>query len=361
MKKIVIISNTVGLIYKFKFEFLEELNKLNYKIFLLAQNENEEEYLEKLKEINIEFFNIKISRRGMNLLKDFIIIIKYYFLIKKINPDYIYTFSIKPNIYGGLVSKILNKKYVANITGMGSLFQKKKIILNTVNKIYKIALANAKNIFFENNENMKYFVENKIIERNKGLLISGSGVNLNKFYPLDKKSNNEKIIFLFIGRIMKEKGIEEYLEVATEVKNRNVEFWILGKYEEKKYVKIIEKLSKKEIVNYLGETTDIRMIMKECDYLVQPSYHEGMSNVILEASAMGKLVLASDISGCKEAIYDEKFLFKSKSSLELKNKILEVLKNGIDQRDITNQMKFISDNFSRENVVKRMINIIEKN
>lgn len=357
-KKVIIISNTVGVIYKFKFELLEELLRRNYEVYLFAQNENENEYVEEMKKIGVNYIEIKISRRGINPLKDFRLILDYLNNILKIKPDYIFTFTVKPNIYGAMLAKILKIKYSSTITGLGTAFQKNNLIFKVIKFLYKKSLKNTEGVFFENHENLKFFIDNKIIAKDKAILVSGSGVNLKKFYPMKKNRNNNKRIYLFMGRIMKEKGIEEFLGAAKEIekKYKNMEFWILGNYEEEKYKSIITELQEEGIIKYLGVKKDVREILKEIDFLVQPSYHEGLSNVILEASAMGKLVLASNIPGCREAIVDKKYLFFPQDT----NSLIECIERNKDENN-EDQMEFVKKNFNRKNVVKENLKILERN
>lgn len=357
-KKVIIISNTVGVIYKFKFELLEELLRKDYDVYLFAQNEKENSYLEEIKKIGINYIEINVSRRGMNPFKDFKLLIDYYKNIKRINPDFIYTFTIKPNLYGALLARILNINYCATITGLGTIFQKETLISKVLIKFYKESLKNSKGVFFENKQNLNFFTKNKIIAKDKSILVSGSGINLKKFYPLKKDREDDKIVFLFLGRIMKEKGIEEFLEAAKKIvkENKNIEFWILGNYEEEKYRILIEKLERESIVKYLGSKSDVRDVIKEIDFLIQPSYHEGLSNVILEASAMGKLVLASNIPGCREAIVDKKYLFLPRDI----NNLIECIERNKNENN-EYQMNFIKKNFDRKNVIEENLKILERN
>lgn len=358
MKKILIISNTVGVIYKFKFELLEALLEKNYEVFLFAQSEDENKYVENITDIGVKYIEIKMSRRKINLLKDGVLFFKYLYFILKIKPNFIYTFTIKPNLYGAFIARVLKIKSASTVTGLGSVFQNENILTNFLKFFYRLSFKKTEGIFFENSDNLEFFIENKIIAKEKTILIPGSGVNLKKFYPMEKIRKDNKFVFLFIGRIMKEKGIEEFLGAAQEIikTHDNIEFWILGNYEEDKYKFIIQNLQNRKIVKYLGISMDVRLIIKECDFLIQPSYHEGLSNVILEASAMGKLVLASDIPGCKEAILDRKYLFKVKNIDDL----IRCIKENLYESKNINQREHIVKNFSREQIVLENIKILIK-
>lgn len=355
-KKILLISNTAGVIYKFKFELLEELIKKDYEVYLFAQNEDENKYVDEIKNIGVNYIEIKMSRRGINPLKDGMLFLKYMYNIIKIKPDFIYTFTIKPNLYGALIARVLKIKSSSTVTGLGTAFQNNNFVSKILKVFYKESFKSSEGIFFENSENLDFFIKNEIIKKEKAILVPGSGVNLKKFYPMEMSRKDGKIVFLFIGRIMKEKGIEEFLGAAQEIKKKytNAEFWILGNYEEEKYKDVIEELEKRNIVRYLGVTSDVRNIIKECDFLIQPSYHEGLSNVILEASAMNKLVLASNISGCREAITDQKYLFEAKNIRSL----IECIKKNMFERN-SYQKEYIEKYFDRNYIIKQNLKKIE--
>lgn len=352
-----IIANGFGFIYKFKAELIIKLRQLGYEVVLVAKNENEDIFLEDLLKLDVKIISLNMERRKINLFLEIKLLYEYFKVIKKNNPTHIYTYTIKPNIYIGILSLFYKINFSPTITGLGSAYHNRnfKKILNFV---YKVVFKRSKCIFFENSSNLKLFLENKIINKNKAILLAGSGVNLKKFYPMKKNVNTNLKKILFLGRIMKEKGIDEYLDVAKQVvKNGNqVEFLILGNYEEEIYKQKIEEMEKEKIVKYLGITNDVRKIIKDVDILIQPSYHEGLSNVILEASAMGKLVLASNICGCKEAIFNKKHLFEVKNARSLLKCLEKNLK--FSEEDIVNQKNYITQNFSREKVVCENIKIL---
>lgn len=228
--RIVLIANTVGTIYKFRFELVEELIKKEHEVFLLVQNENEDEYLNRLIKIGAKVIEVKISRRGTDPVKDFQLLLSYLKILKKIKAQKVLNYNIKPNIYASIACQILKMEYINTITGVGTALQKKNLLKFILINLYKIAFKKSDKVFFQNEENLKVFINNKIIKKEKALIVNGSGVNLERFKPQSKTKDKKDFVFLFIARIMKEKGIEEYLETAKSIKkeNKNVKFYKLG-------------------------------------------------------------------------------------------------------------------------------------
>ena len=257
MKKVLILTNGSQGLFNFRKELLDRLLIDGNELYISTPNDSGE-IIKKLENINCKVIVTNLDRRGINPIKDFFLILKYFLLVKKIKPDVVLMYTIKPNLYGGIVCRILKIPYITTITGIGSLFQKSNMLVKLVKKIYRFSLKKAKCTFFQNKSNLEFFKANKMIEKNYKI-VNGSGVNLEKFSfekPLEKKNET----FIFIGRIMQEKGIEEYLEVSKLIKNKysNVEFKILGAYEEVIYKEQILELEKKNIVKYLGVSKDVR-------------------------------------------------------------------------------------------------------
>ena len=361
--KVVILSNTVGVIYKFKYELLKKLVEEGHEVFLMAQNENEDIYLERLKKLGIEYKEIKISRRGKNIFEELKLFITYYKILKKYKPERILTYTIKPNIYGSLVSQLLKIPHIVTITGVGTSFQKKNMTRLILILLTKLSLRKARKVFFENVENLKLYINLNLIKKNQEMLVNGSGVNLERFYPMPKTIKKSCPVILFIGRIMREKGIEEYLEAAKKIKKSGfkVEFQILGSWEEEIWKEKVKEYEKKGWVKYLGVSDDVREEIRNCDIVVNPSYHEGMSNVLLEAGAMGKLLLASNIPGGKEIIVDKSLLFEKINIEDMIEKVKIILKmSKINQQKIVEeQIEYIKNKFSRDLVIKQCMEVIE--
>lgn len=365
MNKIVIISNGIGIVYKFRLELLRELNNTNKEISIISPiEEADKEFYELLKQENVQIYEVDMSRRGKNLFQELKVLKQYYNILKKINPDKVLSYTIKPNIYGGIICQILKLEFIPTVTGIGTAFQKEGILKKIVVFLNKVALRKSKKVFFQNKTNLQIYLKNKIILKEQSYLVNGSGVNLKRFkYDIQDKNNPIKI--LFIGRIMKEKGIEEYLEVAKNLKKKYSEkiiFQILGQYEEEKYKFQLEELVENNIVEYLGISKDVRKEIAKVHCLVNPSWHEGMSNVLLEAGAMKRFLIATEIPGCKEIVLTEEtgFTFEKQNSIELERKIEKFisLTEYEYEKYIEKSYKHIKDNFSRKKVVEEYLKII---
>lgn len=366
--RILILTNSMIGLYKFRKELIDKFIEKGYEVVISSPNDAPKDFINDFENNGVRYIETKIDRRGINLLKDLKLIIDYVRIIKKENPNYVLTYTIKPNIYGSLVAKLLKKRYVNNITGLGTSLQNNTILSKILKKLYKISFSNSTCVFFQNGENLNFFIKNNIFNKSKKnlKLIPGSGVNLEKFKPMIKEENKDKTIFLFIGRIMDEKGLKEYLETAKNIKEKyknSVEFQILGSYEEEKYRVLIEDLEKKSIIRYLGVSKDIREQVKNVDCVVNPSWHEGMSNVLLEAGAMKKFLIASDIPGCNEIVINDKtgLTFEAKNQKDLEKQVLKYLdlSQDIKEKIMLNCYEHIKNKFNREKVVEKYMQIIK--
>lgn len=319
-KKVLILVNHEITIFNFRKELIERLIEEGYDVYLSFPRGERIPYFEKL---GCHYIETNVDRHGINPLTDFKLIINYVKIIRNINPDVILTYTIKPNIYGGLVARLLNKKHIANITGIGTSLQEDNIVKKIIVFLYKVSLKNTNMLYFQNSENKNIFLENKIKSKNEKVL-PGSGVNIEEFSYKPMKVKNE-INFIFIGRVMRDKGIEEYLYAASQLKQQQQQcnFHIIGFFEDENYKKIIHEYQEKGIVNYHGFQNNVKTYIENCDCIVNPSYHEGMSNVLLEGGAIGRPLIASNISGCREIIEDSVngFLFEPKNKYDLLEKM----------------------------------------
>ena len=287
-KLIAILTNHDDDIYCFRRELIEKLVEEQYEVLICCPYGPK---IELIKNISIKYVDINIDRRGTNVVKDFKLLLNYIDILKKYRPDVVLTYTVKPNVYGSIASQMLKIPYVNNITGLGSVTANDGWLQKFVMVLFKKAFKKSSCIFFQNKDNME-LIKNKGLIKGKYRLIPGSGVNIERFpmqpYPKDDKI----IIFNYIGRVLKEKGIDNYLEAAEIVKSKhkNVEFNILGFIEptEMYYNEKIKKLEEENIVIYRGAQNDIKPYISRSHAIIHPSiYGEGMSNVLLENAASG--------------------------------------------------------------------------
>lgn len=299
MNILILANNDVGL-YQFRRELIKKLLEQHTVTVSLPYGE----MVELLKEEGCSFIDTSIERRGMNPLKDLKLLLQYISILKKNKPDLVITYTIKPNVYGGLACRLMKIPYVVNITGLGTAFQNDGFLKKIVVALYKLGLKKAKTVFFENCENRKIFLDNGIVEEEHTCLLNGAGVNL-EHYKVSDYPSDEVTRFLFVGRVMKEKGIGELFEAMMRLQADGIDcsLDILGSYEED-YKEQITQYEAEGWLHYHGYQVDVRPFIDDSHCFVLPSYHEGMANTNLECAASGRPVITSNIHGCLEAVED---------------------------------------------------------
>lgn len=249
--------------------------------------------------------DIPVDRRGINPLKDLALFRQYRRIINQEKPDLVITYTIKPNIYGGLACRWAKVPYAVNITGLGTAFQNPGMLRKLVTHLYRMALKRVKVVFFENAENQQIFIDEKIVAKEKTCLLNGAGVNLDHYQVTEYPTCDGPTRFLFVGRVMQEKGIDELFE-AMDLLNRDgiaCTLDVLGGFEEN-YAEKMERYQKDGWLHYHGYQKDVRPFIAQSHCFVLPSWHEGMANTNLECAASGRPVITSNIHGCKEAVID---------------------------------------------------------
>jgi glycosyltransferase involved in cell wall biosynthesis len=302
MNVLILTNFGMGLV-KFRKELLETLLSQGHTLSVSFPDDS---YSNEIRQMGIAFFETKVDRRGMNPLRDLSLVFSYFRLVTKIKPDMVLTYTIKPNIYGGTVCRFLRVPYLATITGLGTTFEKERLLKKVLTFLYRIGLKRARNVFFQNEENLTFFIANHVLSRHtKYEMVKGSGVNLNTYAFVPYPADADAMRFLYIGRIMKSKGIDEYIACAKTLKRKhaNLVFEIIGFCEED-YQGILEVLHQQSVVVYHGVQYDVKPFIAQAHAIIQPSYSEGTSNVLLESLSMGRPVIASRIAGCMET-FDE--------------------------------------------------------
>lgn len=301
-KKVLILVNHNVVIYNFRRELVERLVNEGYEVHLSCPNGNR---IPELVNMGCIFSEVELERHGTNPLSELKLLKYYKSIMKNIQPDVILSYTIKPNIYGGIAAAKLKIPYIANITGLGTAVEHKGLLQKVLIQLYRYSFRSASCIFMQNEGNKQFFLKNNIAKEQLKL-IPGSGVNLEQYKALEYPKDTEKIRFAFVARVMKDKGVEELLSSFELLKKKygSVELYIAGMIDEKKYIERLEKLNGAEGIHYLGHCDDITELMSLSHVIVLPSYHEGLSNVLLEGAATGRPVIASDVPGCRETFDD---------------------------------------------------------
>ena len=298
--RILIATNHSYMFYRFRKELVEALMQNNEVILSTPFVGHEDD----LQAMGLRCIDTEIDRRSINPFKDMKLLKTYRKMLDDIKPDLVITYSIKPNIYMGSACKAKGIPYVTNVQGLGTAFEK-PMLSSVVSVMYRNALRKAKTVFFENEENAQFFLQKNIISDRQAKILPGAGINLDE-YPYVPMQDDGVCSFLFVGRIMKEKGVDEFFTAAKAIKTElgeKVAFDVVGFYEDA-YKETVDSLVADGIINFHGFQTDVHPFYESADCVVLPSYHEGMSNVLLEGAATGRALITSDIPGCREAVED---------------------------------------------------------
>jgi glycosyltransferase involved in cell wall biosynthesis len=319
---------------------MTEIKNLGNEVIFCATNDD---YTVKLQELGFRYIPIALERKGMNILKDLSLFFSLMKIYRKESPDWIFHNSIKPNIYGAIAAHFTGRHCINTVSGLGHMFMKRNFLNRIAMILYRFAGFCSRKTFFQNKDDMQYFLDNNLITREKCLLVAGSGVNTEYFKPgvyMRNQSLENKFIFLYLGRILWDKGINELIQSVRILKKRYhllvVNF--LGMIDTGNPAGIskfqVQEWVDEGLINYLGEKADVRPDLEDCDCVILPSYREGTPRSLLEASAMELPVIASDVAGCKDVVENgvTGFLAKAKDWQALAGAMEEMIKMTESQR-----------------------------
>lgn len=348
------------MLWQFRRELIEKLATTGEVVISTPFNGHEEDFLKKYRCIETT-----IDRRSVNPIKDYLLYCFYKKLISTERPDVVVTYSIKPNIYGGYACRKLGVPYCVNVQGLGTAFEK-KWLAPIVTAMYKVALKEAKVVFFENHANASEFLERGIIKSSVTKVLNGAGVNLDTFRYSEYPKDVDGIRFLYLGRIMKEKGIDELLEAIRHLKAKYgslIKFDMVGFFEDE-YKETINSMSRNKLIDFHGFQKDPTSFYVSSHCVVLPSYHEGMSNVLLEAAAIGRPLICSDVPGCREAVENGTtgFLCKKKDATSLQDAMEKFILLNNEERVAMGKRgrEKMEQSFDKCDVVKKTIRAINK-
>ena len=334
-KKILVLSNSFIGLYSFRKEVLQAYRIQGYEVYISCPIEKEHHKADWFHEIGCYIIDTQFNRKGMNPIADFNLMLTYRKLIKQIKPDVVLSYTIKPNLYGGMACALCDVPQLANVTGLGAAVEYPGLMQKLTIALYKLGLCKTTMVFFQNEENRQFCIQRKMI-KGAHRLIPGSGVNLSDHSLKEYPSVNEPIRFIFISRIRREKGIDEYLAAAQFIKAKypNTEFHVLGGCEGN-YQQLLSELHDKQVIIYHGQQSDVRPFIANVHCTIHPTFYpEGMSNVLLESCAAGRAIITTDRAGCREIVNNgvNGFIVNQQDSRDLIEKVEKFISLSYEEK-----------------------------
>lgn len=359
--KFLVVTNHSYMLWQFRTELLLQLQTLGEVVLSMPFKGHHDDF----KALGFKCIDTKLDRRGVNPMEDLGLYRFYKKLLKEEKPDIVITYSIKPNVYMGYLCRHRKTPYVVNVQGLGTAFQSQPMA-TVATIMYKAGLKKAKSVFFENQANADEFVNRGIIQKENEVVLNGAGVNLEKYSYQPYPTEENGVHILYLGRIMKEKGIDETFTAMLRIKKEygsKVIFDVVGFFEDE-YKEIVQKFVNDEVIVFHGFQPEPRPYYAAAHGVVLASYHEGMSNVLLEACATGRAIITTDIPGCREAVDEgvNGFLCKKQDIDSLVESMREFLDLTTDQRiEMGKQARAkMKKEFDKNLVVKRSVeNILQ--
>ncbi len=365
-KKIILSSNSSWNLYNFRINLIKKFLYEDYEVYVVAK---EDKYSSKLKNIGCYFIPLFIEDRSFSITNNLYLIYQYFKIFYRIKPQYYFGFTIKPNIIANFSAIFFNIKIINTVTGLGSSFTNYKIFKFFILFLYFISFIKSYKIFFQNNFDYIFFTKYFISKKNKSSIVNGSGINLKSFGNNKFKYPNKNLKFLYIGRMLKEKGLFELLEVCNIIKKKypDIQFKFVGSFEKNSVNLLIKEkilnLSRQKTIEYNEFTDDISLFIEEADCIILPSYREGMPKALLESASFSKPLIATDVPGCNEIVFDNYngFLCKPKNINSLKVSIEKFINLDINKKKLfgINSYNLVREKFDEKIVISKYLNVIK--
>jgi glycosyltransferase involved in cell wall biosynthesis len=339
-KKILISLNTAWNLHNFRAGLIKNLISSGFEVIAAAPSDK---YVPELELLGCRFVHLEIDNQGTHPVRDLLLLWRYWRLLQTQKPDLCMFYTIKPNIYGSLASTICGISFINNVSGLGAVFIQGGWLRQLVSALYRLAFRNSNRVFFQNRDDMGLFLENCLVKTELADVLPGSGINLDRFTPVDdanRKPLTSPFRFLLIARMLKDKGVVEFVSAAKLLKklDLNAEFCLLGFLDVQNPAAIsseqMQEWTDQGFVQYLGVSDDVREHIALADCIVLPSYREGTPRTLLEAAAMGKPIITTNVVGCKEVVEHgvNGFLCEVKNAQDLALKMKEMLLLSEDQK-----------------------------
>lgn len=305
--KVAIVLNTSWNIYNFRMGLIKALREDGHEIHTIAPVDD---YTSFLVESGCVHHAVKMDSRGANPLKDLALTFELFSIYRRLRPDVILHFTIKPNVYGTLAASLLRIPTINNVCGLGTIFLKKGVTSRVAKWLYRASFRFATKVFFQNSDDRAIFLEERLIAPDIADLVPGSGIDLTRFQPVEFK-RNKTFTFLLVSRLITDKGILEFVEAIRQLRIEGIDarFQVLGakdpNHKRGIATEVIESWISNNTIEYLGTTKDVRPFMEQADCVVLPSYREGTPRTLLEAASLGKPIVTTDVPGCHHVVQHE--------------------------------------------------------
>lgn len=363
--RIAIVLNTSWNIYNFRQGLVKALLAAGNEVYAIAPHD---EYSKKLTKLGCKFVPVTMDSRGINPIKDLALTHELYSIYKRVKPDIILHYTIKPNIYGTFAASLLKIPVVNNVCGLGTAFLNKNLMSLLAIGMYKMAFRTARKIFFQNEDDKEFFEKKSIVKKGQSEVLPGSGIDITHFTPGKSEAKPKKFTFLLISRLIYDKGILEYVEAVKTLRENGVEanFQLLGAKDPVHRrgipIELINEWEENNSVDYLGTTKDVRPYIEQADCIVLPSYREGTPRTLLEAASLEKPIVASNVAGCTNIVQNHYngLLCEVKNAKDLADKMTQM--NGLsDQERVRmgkNGRKLVENKFREDIVVDKYLTSI---
>jgi len=318
MKRVVLVANSTWCIHNFRYNLMKQLLEEGCELHVVAPLDptyDNPTFISAFRKLGIAFHPIPLQPRGLNPLKELVSVISLFKLLRALSPDVVLTYTVKCNLYTGFCRQLLNFSQIANVPGLGEVFERRGLLSSLVCALYRLSFRGISKAFFQNAEDLRYCLERRLVPSDKCAVIPGSGVDLSRFSTAFPPRQKAKRTFLMFGRLLPQKGYREYLEAAREIKSLlgdQVECMIMGiedrnRPESTALLAKIKEAQAEGIVTLLPSVVDVTPVLAAVDAVVLPSrYNEGVPRSLLEALASGKVIITTDWRGCRETVREGK-------------------------------------------------------
>ena len=335
----VIATNASWNLANFRIDLIRAVQAAGYRVIAVAP---QDDYTPQLAEFGIEFLPIEMQNSGISPVEDSLLFARYLSLLRRVRPVVFLGFTIKPNIYGSLAAHWLGIRVINNVSGLGTAFIKKGMLTRIATALYRLAFRRSAVVFFQNNDDLNQFVEGRMVRPDQASLVPGSGIDLARFQPARSKPEaRDDFRFLLIARLLWDKGVREYVDAARVIRaiEPTVVCQILGFVDVDNRTAVpratLDRWVAEGWIEYLGSTDDVRPFIEQADCVVLPSYREGLPRTLVEGSAMGKPLVASDVPGARAVVDDgvTGYLCQVRSARSLADAMLRMVRLSSVERE----------------------------